>query len=55
MNKREWLGLAGIASLGAGSVVAAIGLIVLYIGALGAALGVFIGAAVWVFRAITGW
>ena len=55
MSKREILEFAGLASLAGGSVLAAIALIVLYIAALGAALGAFVGAAVWVFRAITGW
>lgn len=54
MNKREFLELAGLASLAGGLILATIALIVLYIAALGAALGAFLGAAAWVFRAITG-
>jgi hypothetical protein len=54
MSKRELLELAGVVSLTGGLVVTAIALIALYLAAIGAALGAFVGAAVWVFRAITG-
>ncbi|MCE2658330.1 MAG: hypothetical protein LW854_08780 [Rubrivivax sp.] len=54
MTKRELMELAGISTLAGGGVIAALALLVLYIAALGAAAGAFLGAAVWVFRAITG-
>jgi uncharacterized membrane protein len=46
--------LAGIASMSGGYMLAVVALIVLYIALLGAALGAFVGAAAWAFRAITG-
>jgi hypothetical protein len=55
MTKRELMELAGIGALAGGGFVAALVLLVLYIAAIGAAAGAFLGAAVWVFRAITGW
>ena len=55
MNKREVFELIGTGALAVGSVAASVLLVVLYIAAIGAGLGAFAGAAVWVFRAITGW
>lgn len=55
MNKREILQIAGLASLAGGGVVATFALIVLYLAAMGVAVGAFVGGAVWAFRAITGW
>lgn len=55
MNTRESIELAGAIFACIGLVVGALALIVAYFAAIGAAIGAVAGAAVWVFRALTGW